>query len=319
MAAKKKVKAKAKAKVPEPTRSVGGRILTGLATLVILLFIAYAGIRLIATTDGFRYYIQEHLTERWSYPVSIDSSRLTAKLDLELGGIAGGTEISEDGWGGFYLDTVTIDFNHSRDKEDNEDWIRSIQVMRPEINFEQDEKGDWHPAFLYAPWQALMNFTGLKAAAEKGTPLVSDPSAYAAEQFDTLPRLHLVDGNVAEDTTDQLRSLVLDEVEVMIHPLEIPGRSLHYMRIHSKMGGLGKARYRNMQLEWFGGDQVPSILDNRIEWDVTIQRPKRDPKFSTPEGRETIRYYLQQQAEAREKPPSQSDVEAELKDALKNP
>lgn len=316
MAQKPKKKLKKKESPPK-RRSWISRVPAGVMTLLVLALVAYIGLRMIVTTDGFRFYLGEHLTERWDCPVTIASSRMNRWLDLTLGGVEGGAKEEVQSAGHFFFHKVRLDMDYTACLlGSRRSWIRSIRVDEGEVEFGLDPDGVGQPEFLYTDWKEFLTFSGIRASAAKGGALVQHPARYPEERWAALPALHVTGLSVTDQASDRADVLLLDRAELVVAPLTVPGREVHYVRLTSVAGGYQRAAFRDLRLEWVSSGGVPAIMENRVDWESTLQRPARDPAPSTPEGRETVRYYLEQNPVASPKAPTRTEVEETLKQAL---
>lgn len=321
---KKKVhRKKLKKDADSHRRSWISRLTSFVMTILALILITYVGLRMIVTTEGFRFYLSERLTERWDCPVSIASSRMDGSLNLELGGIEVGAVGDIESPAHISIQRVRLDVDYtawlSRGRKA---LIRFMQVEDGQVEFIPDSEGVGQPQFIYSQWNEFLTFSGIQSSVGRETELVQNLSGYPGARWAEWCAVHVTDVSLIDKVTDPDHVLLFDRVEIAAAPLSIPGRNLNYMRFTALSGACQGAAFRNVEVEWISSIQTPFVMTSEIRWLSSLSSPAKAPPVpasparSTPAGRETVQYYLEQKPAAVPEPPTRTEVQEELKQAL---
>lgn len=140
------MKAKRKSSESQASGSSGtwGCAVQSVITLLVLLIIGYVLVLLAARTEGFKYTVEDRLSERWGLPVTV--SRIWVKPDgvLVMEGVEGLVAALE-GAPGIAVNEIQVRWSLWGWVWPGVPAVREVGIRDGQVTFQQDEEGVWQP------------------------------------------------------------------------------------------------------------------------------------------------------------------------------
>lgn len=198
-------------------------------TVFFMLMILYAGLLLIARTDGFNYCITERLSELTGLSVSIQTVRVKTDLALALEEVRIAAAQSPPR-AVSRIEHAILEWSMTGLFARRRPFIDYIELRNCEFVFERDEAGEWQPAPFVGEGFWL-------AGQLRVTPLDSSMASPVASEKEPRRKsnrgYHLRNARVVFKDPGGRMSAFIEGLDVISTPLRLPGRHMNYYRLQA--------------------------------------------------------------------------------------
>ncbi len=269
-----------------PRRGIFSGVSGFFFTMLLLAALLYGSVYIIGLMDGFRAFLEDHLTASLDLRVKITKAWLTPSLNLEFDGL------STEGYGrkgkpGLQIQHGFIAWNLRDDTGWHLPAVRRVVVRGVGVAFAPDDYGRWDPPPLAAVGAQLADWCNFKIPTPKAERAVASlepkPAGAAKPPRDLVGslrqmRLEITDARLVWWDTDGNELGAANKLRLAILPLTLPSREItHYwLRIDEATLHDG-SRAHDIRCEFFDLGDQKLMVEFRADWmrGVTNAPPPR--------------------------------------------
>lgn len=232
-----------------PASDRRGAVRRLLITLLVLAVILYVAAFFVVRTDGFRYVVEERLSDAWDWPVGVDRVWLNPDLSVVVAGIESeGFERHEGP--GIALDEVRLAWSVTRLLHPRRSALCRAQVRGATVSLQQDAAGVWRPSVFFPDSVVLREWFGIRTG--------EAPPVGGARYVGGALEISITDGrlfwwNAANELVASLQGLTIERGRA-----DILGEAFRYTRVSAEdvFGPGREERHVTRKLLWVDGHEI---------------------------------------------------------------
>ena len=226
-------------------------------TILVIAFIAWVTLFIIARTEGGHQFVTNQLTERLGVDVTVKLVRFAFPIALVLDGVK--SENFEHQAQGLLVQQARLSFGVKP-------WWR-LSLKEPELNLAYSRSEGWSPnVFAHLgelPGEDLHEIAELTGGIRK------------------TGKLHIIDGSLTWVDASGHELAAARNVEFRMAPAAVPGHRMTYYYLSAEqVVNPGETRLKNVVIEWLSSPEVPYVEFSRSE---TLQNGRGQAFWGAPE------------------------------------